>query len=120
MAAQHSRMRLLCVSVCVRAQIQLGGANSALCHFLSLGGLEFLLDCGLPASISTTSTATTAGASASDGSALRIRLPALHAVDVASLDVLLLSNHHSMLALPFVTEQLGFQVTTQHYTLVYS
>lgn len=96
------------------AQIQLGGANDALCHFLSLGGLEFLLDCGLPANVTATSSslaASTAHAvgTTSDG-ALHIRLPALHAVDVASLDVLLLSNHHCMLALPFVTEQLGFQV----------
>lgn len=88
-------------------QIQLGGANDALCHFLSLGGLEFLLDCGLPVSITTSTAATATG-----GDTLHVRLPALYAVDVASLDVVLLSNHQSLLALPFVTEQLGFQVLT--------
>jgi hypothetical protein len=39
-----------------------------------------------------------------------VRLPAIEAVDVASLDAVLLSNHVSLLALPFLTHTLGFQV----------
>lgn len=81
-------------------QIQLGDAHAGLCHFLSFGGYELLLDCGV----------TLQRPSASSGAPLHVRLPALHAVDVASLDVLLVSNHYSMLALPFLTERLGFQV----------
>lgn len=83
-------------------QIQLGDAHAGLCHFLSLGGYELLLDCGVVVQ--------RPGASSSSRAPLHVRLPALHAVDVASLDVLLVSNHYSMLALPFLTEQLGFQV----------
>ncbi|TYZ61070.1 hypothetical protein PybrP1_001535 [[Pythium] brassicae (nom. inval.)] len=74
--------------------LPLGGS-----HFVDIGGLELLLDCALASPV----------ASAGADGALRVRLPALHAVDASSLDALLLSNAQSMLALPFLTEQLGFQ-----------
>lgn len=45
----------------------------------------------------------------SGSSVFRFQLPALQTVDVASLDVVLLSNHLTLLALPLLTEVLGFQ-----------
>ncbi|KAJ0401928.1 hypothetical protein ATCC90586_008259 [Pythium insidiosum] len=73
--------------------IPLGGGNEALCHFLNFGGVDMLLDCG--------------GGRRDDQGV--IDLPSLDAVDVASLDVVLLSNHTSVLALPHLVEHLGFQ-----------
>ncbi|TMW55912.1 hypothetical protein Poli38472_008560 [Pythium oligandrum] len=75
--------------------IQLGGANDALCHFLSFGGYELLLDCGARV--------------LSQDPTLCVELPALHAIDVASLDMILVSNHANLLALPYLTEYLGFK-----------
>ncbi|GLD93331.1 hypothetical protein PINS_up001923 [Pythium insidiosum] len=74
--------------------IQLGGVSDALCHFLSFGGFEMLLDCG---------------GSIEQRDDRRIVLPSLDAIDVGSLDVVLLSNHTSLLALPYLVEHLRFQ-----------
>ncbi|TDH68875.1 hypothetical protein CCR75_005556 [Bremia lactucae] len=83
--------------------IQLGGANDGLCHFLSLGGLEMLLDTGIKLQSLQRSV------KQNGGYLYRIQLPALTSVDVKALDVVLLSNHQTLLALPLLTETLGFQ-----------
>ncbi|KAG7402067.1 Integrator complex subunit 9 [Phytophthora boehmeriae] len=83
--------------------IQLGGADDGLCHFLSFGGYEMLLDCGIKLqSLRREVTAT-------GSSIFRFQLPALQSVDVEALDVVLLSNHLTMLALPLLTQVLGFK-----------
>ncbi|KAL4099647.1 hypothetical protein PRIC1_007447 [Phytophthora ramorum] len=83
--------------------IQLGGANDGLCHFLSFGGFEMLLDCGVEIQSLRCETHL-------DGrSVYRLQLPALGSVDVGALDVVLLSNHLTLLALPLLTEVLGFK-----------
>ncbi|CAH0487839.1 unnamed protein product [Peronospora farinosa] len=43
------------------------------------------------------------------GFAYRLELPALSSVDVGALDVVLLSNHLTLMALPLLTEVLGFK-----------
>lgn len=43
------------------------------------------------------------------GVVYRLQLPALTSVDVGALDVVLLSNHLTLLALPLLTEVLGFK-----------
>ncbi|KAE8906129.1 hypothetical protein PF005_g372 [Phytophthora fragariae] len=83
--------------------IQLGGANDGLCHFLSLGGFEMLLDCGVKMQ------SLVREDQQGRGSVYRLQLPALSSVDVAALDVVLLSNHLTLLALPLLTEVLGFK-----------
>ncbi|POM74021.1 Integrator complex subunit, partial [Phytophthora palmivora] len=83
--------------------IQLGGANDGLCHFLSFGGFEMLLDCGVKVQSLRISRQ-------QDGSSVyHLQLPALNSVDVGALDVVLLSNHLTLLALPLLTEVLGFK-----------
>ncbi|DAZ97890.1 TPA: hypothetical protein N0F65_012153, partial [Lagenidium giganteum] len=89
--------------------IQLGGANDGICHFLSLGGFEMLLDCG--AHMQSLTSPQRAPALKSSADPLRINLPAIHTIDVESLDIILISNHLSLLALPFLTESLGFKGT---------
>ncbi|KAF1777760.1 P-loop containing nucleoside triphosphate hydrolase [Phytophthora cactorum] len=84
-------------------QIQLGGANDGLCHFLSLGGFEMLLDCGVKSQTLQRSP------KRGGGFVYRLQLPALSSVDVGALDVVLLSNHQTLLALPLLTEILGFK-----------
>ncbi|GMF30649.1 unnamed protein product [Phytophthora fragariaefolia] len=84
-------------------QIQLGGANDGLCHFLSFGGFEMLLDCGVKLQ------SLTVEPQQGGRSVYRFQLPALSSVDMAALDVVLLSNHLSLLALPLLTEVLGFK-----------
>ncbi|KAG1711770.1 hypothetical protein DVH05_009013 [Phytophthora capsici] len=83
--------------------IQLGGENDGLCHFLSLGGFEMLLDCGIKIQSLQKSP------KQSSGYVYRLHLPGLSSVDVGALDVVLLSNHHTLLALPLLTEVLGFK-----------
>ncbi|KAG6972683.1 hypothetical protein JG687_00001333 [Phytophthora cactorum] len=83
--------------------IQLGGANDGLCHFLSLGGFEMLLDCGVK------SQSLQRSPKRGGGFIYRLQLPALSSVDVGALDVVLLSNHQTLLALPLLTEILGFK-----------
>lgn len=84
----------------ILSQIQLGGASSAPCHFLSLGGFEMLLDCGVRGY--------NVRGNGSD-KAFELLAPALDAVDVEALDLVLVSNPKSMLALPLLTEALGFR-----------
>ncbi|ETI34316.1 hypothetical protein F443_19177 [Phytophthora nicotianae P1569] len=84
-------------------KIQLGGANDGLCHFLSFGGYEMLLDCGVKMQSLQKSP------KQGGGTIYRLQLPALSSVDVGALDVVLLSNHQTLLALPFLTEILGFK-----------
>ncbi|CEG38960.1 integrator complex [Plasmopara halstedii] len=82
--------------------IQLGGSNDGLCHFLSLGGLEMLLDCGVKLQ-------SLQKIVQQDGSSVyRLDLPKLNSVDPSSLDVVLISNHQTLLALPILTEFFGF------------
>ncbi|RQM16122.1 hypothetical protein DD237_004336 [Peronospora effusa] len=83
--------------------IRLGGANDGLCHFLSFGGFEMLLDCGVKMQ------SLKCEPQQGGGFAYRLELPALSSVDVGALDVVLLSNHLTLMALPLLTEVLGFK-----------
>ncbi|EEY64022.1 integrator complex subunit, putative [Phytophthora infestans T30-4] len=83
--------------------IRLGGANDGLCHFLSFGGFEMLLDCGVKMQSLQRSS------KQGGGSVYHLQLPALSSVDVGALDVVLLSNHQTLLALPLLTEIFGFK-----------
>ncbi|CAH0481009.1 unnamed protein product [Peronospora belbahrii] len=83
--------------------IQLGGANDGLCHFLSFNGFEMLLDCGVKMQ------SLQCDSQQYGSSIYHLKLPALHSVDIEALDIVLLSNHLTLLALPLLTEVLGFK-----------
>lgn len=87
----------------------MGDANDALCNFLSFGGIDILLDCGINIGKELARQPILSHSSVGNQTTT-IELPALNAIDVASLDVVLISYPQSMLALPFLTEYLGFKV----------
>jgi hypothetical protein len=80
-----------------------------LCHFLSLEGYAFLLDCGIY--LDSLTFTSFDGNEKDKIHPIKALLPPLDEIDIKSLDVILISNHYSIFALPLLTEYLGFEVS---------